>query len=81
MDIAANFIPVSSVRLDVAPFTLTDLSSNTPVSTTQLGTLFIRSVLREALSVRGLMRPIADKLNEELVRLREDDTSKQPAPR
>jgi hypothetical protein len=71
LDISANFVPGSSLQLDVAPFTLEDLSSSTPVSTTQIGTLFIRSVFREAISVRGLMKPIADKLNDELLRLRE----------
>ncbi|NUM55029.1 MAG: hypothetical protein HUU46_15385 [Candidatus Hydrogenedentes bacterium] len=71
LDLSANFIPGSSLHLDVAPFTLEDLSSSTPVSTTQIGSLFIRSLLREAITARGLMKPVADRLNEELERLRE----------
>ena len=80
LDISANFIPLSSLQLDIAPFTLEDLSSDTPVSTTQIGTLFIRSLLRESISVNGLMKPIADKLNEELLRLREGDTNAEAPP-
>ncbi|MBM3290307.1 MAG: hypothetical protein FJY92_09165 [Candidatus Hydrogenedentes bacterium] len=73
LDISASFVPGSSLQLDIAPFTLEDLSSQTPVSTTQIGSLFIRSLLREAVTVRGLMKPVADKLNDELLRLREGD--------
>jgi hypothetical protein len=79
LDISANVVPGSSLQLDIAPFTLEDLSSSSPVSTTQIGTLFIRSVLREAISVRGIMKPIADKLNEELIRLRENGVEAENA--
>lgn len=80
LDVSANFVPGTSLQLDVAPFTLDDLSSSNPVSTMDIGTLFIRSVLREAISVRGLLKPVADKLNDELQRLREGDSSTTEGP-
>ena len=80
LDVSANFVPGTSLQLDVAPFTLEELSSSNPVSTMDIGTLFIRSVLREAISVRGLLKPVADKLNDELQRLREVDSSTTEGP-
>lgn len=80
LDLSANFIPGSSLTLDIAPFTLEELSSSTPVSTTQMGSLFIRSLLREAITVRGLMKPIADRLNEELERLGESSPTPEKTP-
>lgn len=75
LELSAGFVPGPSLKLELAPFTLEDLSSNQPVSTTQLGSLFIRSVLRESLTLRGLIKPVADKIDAELSRLREHDNA------
>lgn len=72
LDVSAGFLP-SSLQLTVAPFTLDDLSNTKPLSTADVCSLFIRSVFREALTLRGLAQPLIDKLNDELQRIREGD--------
>ncbi len=77
VEFSSNLLPVSSVGLDVQPFTMSELSSETPVSTIDVCILFIRNVLKEGLSVRGVLGPVADKLRAELDRITEPD--RQPS--
>lgn len=80
LDISAGFVPGPSLKLELAPFTMEDLSSNQPVSTAQLASLFVRSVLRESLTLRGLIKPVADTIDAELSRLRgHDNVAPQPS--
>ena len=73
LDVAASFVPQSNLNLTISPFTIENLSSGKPVTTAEICTLFIQSIFTEALSMRGLLQPVADKFNDELQRLRERD--------
>lgn len=62
---SSNLIPKSGLNVDVAPFTLTEISEDHPVSTAELSAVFIRSLIKQTLSTKGLLRPIADLLRGE----------------
>ncbi|HOF40194.1 MAG TPA: hypothetical protein PLD73_08980 [Candidatus Hydrogenedentes bacterium] len=62
---SSNLIPLSRVQVEVAPFTITEFSNNRPVSAADLSAIFIRSLIRQTLSTKGLLRPIADLLRGE----------------
>ena len=59
---SSNLIPKSGLKVEVAPFTLTEISKDRPVSTAEVSAIFIRSLIKETLSAKGLLRPIADLL-------------------
>jgi len=77
LNLSANFVPGTDLRLTLFPFDVKGLSGGDPVSATRLCALLIRSVFREALGLRGLVPPAADKFNDELRRMQERDS---PAP-
>ncbi|MFO7976911.1 MAG: hypothetical protein R6V12_20050 [Candidatus Hydrogenedentota bacterium] len=62
---SSNLIPKSGLKVNVAPFTLTEISQDHPVSTAEVSALFIRSLIKQTLSTKGLLRPIADLLRGE----------------
>jgi hypothetical protein len=63
LDVSANLAPVASLGMDIAPFAMSDLSRDAPVSTIDMCVLFVRSVLREAVTVKGLVGPLADRFH------------------
>ena len=62
---SSNLVPSSGVKVEVAPFTMTEISNSQPISTADLSAVFIRSLIRQTLSTKGLLRPIADLLRGE----------------
>lgn len=68
VEFSSNILPVSSVGMDVEPFTMNELSSTKPVSTIDVCVLFMRNVLKEGLSIKGLLGPAADRLRAEFGR-------------
>jgi len=62
---SSNLIPKSGLKVKVAPFTLTEISRDHPVSTAEVSAIFIRSLIKQTLSTKGLLRPIADILRGE----------------
>lgn len=68
VEFSSNILPVSSVGMDVQPFTMNELSSTKPVSTIDVCVLFIRNVLQEGLSIRGVLGPITERLRAEFGR-------------
>jgi len=53
------------VNLDLAPFSLEDLAKK-PVSIGEATGIFLRSVLTETLTLKGLLNPVRDKIQAEL---------------
>ena len=62
---STNVIPMSGLKVEVAPFTLADIGKDRPISTAELSAIFIRSLIQQTLSTKGLLRPIADLLRGE----------------
>ncbi len=62
---SSNIIPKSGLKVEVEPFTLTGISQERPVSTAEISAIFIRSLIKQTLSTKGLLRPIADMLRGE----------------
>jgi len=64
-------VPTPDMGLDVASFTLTDISKDRPVTPAQLSAIFVKSLLVEAATFKGLLRPVAELLRDELDKLLE----------
>jgi uncharacterized protein involved in outer membrane biogenesis len=62
---STNLIPMSGLKVEVAPFTLTDIGKDRPISTPELSAIFVRSLIKQTMSTKGLLRPIADLLQGE----------------
>lgn len=77
VELEANFLPGPRLAFDIEPFEMDEVSGDARVSTMELCLLFIRSIFRESLSLRGLMRPVAEKLSEEWQRVQEHG---EPSP-
>jgi hypothetical protein len=82
IDVKTSIVPVDGLGLDVAPFTLTGISKDHPVTAGQVSAIFIRSLLAEALTFKGLLRPLGEFLREELDKLMGDEppAATEPAP-
>jgi len=63
--VAGGLLPGKMVSLDLAPFTLEDLAKK-PVSIGEATGIFLRSVLTETLTLKGLLNPVSDKIQAEI---------------
>ncbi len=61
------------INLDLAPFTLEDLSEK-PVSVGEATGIFLRSVLTETVTLKGLLTPVGEKIQSELRQFLGQDT-------
>lgn len=68
VEFSSNVLPVSSIGMDLQPFTMSELSSTKPVSTIDVCILFVRNVLQEGISLKGVFGPVADRLRAEFGR-------------
>lgn len=59
VSLATNALPLSGVFFDVAPFTLKDDVGEQAVTTAELTRIFLNTLVREALSVKGLLKPVS----------------------
>lgn len=66
--LSTNIIPNYSTDVAIAPFMLTNLGDSKAVNAGQIGAIFLRSLMKE--SIKGLLKPAADLLREELGILR-----------
>lgn len=66
--LAGGLLPGKIVNLDLAPFTLQDLA-NKPVSLGEATGIFLRSVLTETITLKGLLNPVREKIQAELRQL------------
>lgn len=64
MSLSANLVP-ASVDMVLPAFSITDLGA-TPLGVGDITAVALRSVLRETLSVKGLLNPVAAKIQQEL---------------
>ncbi len=64
MALSTNMVPVVKADLHLAPFTLHDFG-NRPVTVGELTAAFLGSVLRETLTLRGLLSPVTSLLQKE----------------
>ncbi|MBI5095929.1 MAG: hypothetical protein HZB26_26280 [Candidatus Hydrogenedentes bacterium] len=61
-----DLLPASAVTLELAPFTLSGVNKDRPVTAGEATAIFLRSLLKEALSSKNLLGPAADALRLEL---------------
>jgi len=69
IEFTTGMTPGSTMGLDIAPFTLEDVSREHPVTAGQLSAIVMKSHLKESLTFKGLFRPIGEYLQKELDRL------------
>lgn len=56
-------VPIS---LNIAPFTIEELSEDTPVSPAKLSSIVLRSLVMEVITLKGLLRPVKNLLEKEV---------------
>lgn len=71
VDFSTAVVPTPGMGLDVAPFTLEEITKDHPVTAGQVSAIFIKSLLVEAATFKGLLRPVAEFLRDELDKLLE----------
>ena len=66
MKLESNVLPLPGVSMELAPFTLENLGDGKPISTAKATSIFLRSLIIETVTLKGLLRPLADLLRGEL---------------
>jgi len=66
VSLSANLIPASSVSFALPPFSLSGDVGNRPLTTGEVTALFLRTILHETLTVKGLLRPVAKLIRGEV---------------
>ena len=67
--ISTNLAPFSSASMDIAPFKLKELGEGKPISPARAVVVFLRGLMTETLTFKGLLRPVADAIREEIDRI------------
>jgi len=85
LHMSANFIPGPDLTLNVITIRLENLENGAPITTAQATSIFMRSVLVETLTVKGLLSPVFNKIRGEVDELNANDsptnkTTADPAP-
>ncbi len=70
---SANVIPGPDLALNVVTIRLENLENGAPVTTAQMTSIFLRSVLVETLTIKGLLSPVFAKIRGEVDELSVDD--------
>ncbi len=71
--VSANLLPFTALALNLAPFKLEELTEDrTPASIPKVAGIFVRSVMLETLTLKGLLRPVLKPL---VSRLRDEAES------
>lgn len=65
VSLSTNLVPLASAGFTLAPFSLKD-PDRSPVTVGQVTSLFLRSVLRETLTLKGLLSPLVSLIHDEL---------------
>ncbi len=66
LEFRTGLVPGAEPGLDIAEFTLTDISRDQPVTAGQIGGIFLENLLRETANPRNLLRPLGDFLRKKL---------------
>ncbi|HOZ48617.1 MAG TPA: hypothetical protein PLO37_20015 [Candidatus Hydrogenedentes bacterium] len=64
--LSTNVVPLTSASLDIAPFTLHELTEGQPVSVPRMVAVFVRSIMVETVTFKGLLAPVVSKVREEI---------------
>jgi uncharacterized protein involved in outer membrane biogenesis len=66
VDLSANVLPVGEASFEIAPFSLNDDVTNSPMTTRQVTAVFLKTLLRETLTLKGLLKPVGSLVGQEL---------------
>lgn len=66
VSLSANVVPVSSLSFELAPFALSGDVGTRPLTTGELTAIFLRTVLHETVTVKGLLRPVGNLIRDEI---------------
>ncbi len=72
---SANVIPGANLPLNVVTIRLDNLENGAPITAAQTTSIFLRSVLMETLSIKGLLSPVFAKVRGEVDELSADNES------
>ena len=64
--VESNMAPLPPLSLNMANFSLKEVDSDTALSTSEMVTLFLESILKEIVTVKGLLNPMIDSLKGEM---------------
>ncbi|MDK1021835.1 MAG: hypothetical protein QGD90_09400 [Candidatus Hydrogenedentes bacterium] len=70
---SANIIPGPDLALNVVTIRLENLENGAPITTAQAASIFLRSVLKETLTIKGLLGPVFAKIRGEVDEFSADD--------
>ncbi|NIA12650.1 MAG: AsmA family protein [Nitrospiraceae bacterium] len=66
VSLSTNLLPASEVDLNIAPFTLTGDVANRDITPAELTAIFLRTLVRETVTLKGLLKPAASLIGQEL---------------
>lgn len=66
IDLSADMVPGGKLPINVPPFSLSDVDGENPMTTAEIGVLTIRTLMKQAVSLQGVLRPVAEMLEQEL---------------
>ena len=64
--IDTNLVPGPGLSMRMAPFKLEEVSEGNTITPAKVSALFLKNLVAEALLLKGLLRPVANKLRSEL---------------
>ena len=73
VSLSTNLLPASEVDLNIAPFTLTDDVANRDITASELTAIFLRTLVRETVTLKGLLKPAVSLIGQELKMLTGQD--------
>ena len=62
---STNLIPKSQMDMSVMSVELDEINGNKPVSTSKAASIFLKGIMRETLTLNGLLDPIVNQLRKE----------------
>ena len=79
VSIGTNIIPLASVGTELASFTLADLGDK-PITTGKITAIFLRTALKQTLSLNGILKPVMFLIRKELGNLPADESGASAEP-
>lgn len=66
VSLSANVVPAPPVSFELAPFALSGDVGKRPLTSGDLTAIFLRTVLHETVTVKGLLRPVGNLIRDEI---------------
>ncbi len=66
--LTSNLVPLSSIRMNVAPFTLTEIGPDRIVTSHEVTAIVLKTIMTETLGLKGMIRPVANLIRGEFGR-------------